>query len=333
MTKRNLRTEDKLAIDKLIKNQHSTIRGLATLSNDQIILETYYGRKTKESKFNVASITKSVMSLLIGIAIDKGYIQSVNERVMSYFPEYSFTDNNKQREQITIKHLLTMTTPFPFQNMREPLTRICRQPDWIEYGLKIMGNGGRIGTFKYSTTGAHILSAILTKATKMSAREFANLYLFRPLSIDDIPNYQMTFDIEHVFGSKMKGWVSDPLGYNSGGWGLTLTLTEMTKIGQLCLADGAINGLQLISKEWLKESVMAVKNSYGSYGYLWWIGDTDYEYMATGSGGSIIYINEKENIVITIASTVISKHVDRKKLIDKILDMLKSEEEHSGCGR
>lgn len=64
------------------------------------------------------------MSLLIGIAIDKGYIQSVNERVMSYFPEYSFTDSNKQREQITIKNLLTMTSPFPFQNMREPLTRI-----------------------------------------------------------------------------------------------------------------------------------------------------------------------------------------------------------------
>ena len=198
-----------------------------------------------------------------------------------------------------------MRTPFPFQNMREPLTRICRQPDWIEYGLKIMGNGGRIGTFKYSTTGAHILSAILTKATKMSAREFANLYLFKPLSIDDIPKYQMTFDIEHVFGSKMKGWVSDPLGYNSGGWGLTLTLTEMTKIGQLCLAGGAINGLQLISKEWLKESVMAVKNSYGSYGYLWWIGDTDYEYMATGSGGSIIYI--KKDVYLAFCFFSLSK--------------------------
>lgn len=324
MNKINLTPDDKLAIDKLIKNQHSNIRGLAISTNDEILLETYYGRKTKESKFNVASITKSVMSLLIGIALDKGYIQSVDEKVMSYFPEYTFTDSNKLREQITIKNLLTMTTPFPFQNMREPLTRICRQPDWVEYALKIMGSGGRIGTFKYSTTGAHLLSAILTKTTKLTAREFANLYLFKPLSIEEIPNYQMTFDIEHVFGNKMRGWVSDPLGYNSGGWGLTLTIAEMTKIGQLCLSDGEINGVQIISREWLKESIISVKNIYGYYGYLWWIGNTEYEYMATGSGGSIIYINEKKKIVIAIASTIISKHVDRKKLIDKILNLLQN---------
>lgn len=231
MNQINLTLEDNLTIDNLIKNQHSNIRGLAISLNDEVIFEKCYGRKTRESKFNVASITKSVMSLLIGIAIDKGYIQSVDDKVMSYFPEYKFNDSNKLRAQITIGNLLTMTTPFPIQNMREPLTRIYRQPDWEEYGLKIMESGGRIVTFKYSTTGAHILSAILTKATKMSAREFANLYLFKPLSIQEIPDHPMTFDIEHVFGNKMKGWVSDPLGYNSGGWGLTLTIDEMIKIG------------------------------------------------------------------------------------------------------
>lgn len=311
-----------LFIDKLVKNKYPNIRGLSVLKDEDIILETYYGRKNRDDKFNVASVTKSVMSLLIGIAIDKGYIKSVDEKVVSFFPEYEFADNNVLREQITIKNLLTMTAPFPFPNMREPLTRICRQKDWVEYALKIMGTGGRIGTFKYSTTGAHLLSAILTKATKMSAREFANEHLFRPLLIDEIPDFPMEFDIDHVFGKKMKGWVSDPLGNNAGGWGLSLSLNDMTKLGLLCAQDGRINEKQIISEKWLEESTTPIKNSYGYYGYLWWIRSNKDGYMATGSGGNIIYINKKKRIVITIASTIISKHIDRQGLIDNIISVL-----------
>ncbi|HAB0010443.1 TPA_asm: 6-aminohexanoate hydrolase [Listeria monocytogenes] len=311
-----------LMIDELVKKKYSNIRGLSVFQNETHVMETYYGRKTKKDKFNVASITKSVISLLIGIAIDKAYIRSVNEKVIDFFPEYKFTNNNVLRNQVTIKNLLTMTTPFPFPNMREPLTRICRQKDWVEYSLKIMGSGGRIGTFKYSTSGAHLLSAILTKATKMSAREFANKYLFEPLSIETVPNFPMKFDLDHVFGSKMKGWVSDPLGNNAGGWGLTLTLNEMSKLGQLCLHEGYFNGKQIISKEWLEESTCQVKNSYGYYGYLWWVRHNKEEYMAVGSGGNIIYINKNKRIVIAIASTIISKPADRQELIDKILSIL-----------
>lgn len=317
-----LTPEECLLIDKLVKKRSTNIKGLTILQNGKTTFETYYGRKTSDYKFNVASITKSVVSLLVGIAIDKGYIQSIDEKVMSFFPEYKFADTNLLREQITIENLLTMRAPFPFPNMREPLTRICRQNDWVEYGLKLMGTGGRIGTFKYSTIGAHILSAILTKTSKMSAREFANVNLFVPLSIDEIPNFPMEFDIDHVFGRKMKGWVSDPLGYNAGGWGLTLSLTDMAKIGQLCVQDGSFNEIQIVSKEWLQKSFIPTKNSYGYYGYLWWIGKNEHEYMATGSGGNIIYINEDRKIVIAIASTIGSKHIDRQGLIGEILSML-----------
>lgn len=315
----SLLPEELTSIDKLVKTQYSNVRGLSILQNEKTVLETYYGRKTETDKFNVASVTKSILSLLIGIAIDNGQIRSVDEKVMDFFPEYDFKDNNRLRNQITIRNLLTMTTPFPFPNMREPLKRITMQQDWVEYALKIMGNGGRIGTFKYSTTGAHIISAILTKATGMSAREFANIHLFSSLLIDPIPDYQMEYDMDHIFGKKMKGWVSDPLGYSSGGWGLTLTLTEMAKIGQLCLQEGYINGKQVVSKEWIKESTTPLKKNYG---YLWWLGDNDYEYMAVGSGGSIIYINESKQVVIAIASTIISRPKDRKGLIDKLLSML-----------
>lgn len=77
----------------------------------------------------MAVITKSVISLLIGIAIEKGDIGSVDEKVMFFFPEYEFSDNNKLRDEVTIKNLLTMTASFPFPNMKEPLKRICIQQD------------------------------------------------------------------------------------------------------------------------------------------------------------------------------------------------------------
>lgn len=185
-----------------------------------------------------------------------------------------------------------------------------------------MENGGRIGTLKYSTTGAHILSAIISKTTKMSAREFANEHLFTPIGMSGIEHVEMTCDLDHIFGKKMKGWVSDPLENNAGGWGLMLSLDDMTKLGKLCLNNGKINNTQIVSKNWLNESTMPVKNSYGNYGYLWWVRDNNDGFMATGSGGNIIYINQSKGVVITIAATIVSKHMDRQNLIDYILRMV-----------
>lgn len=316
----SLSGNERLKIDDLIKKQYANIRGISVFQNGENVYERYFGRKKESDKFNVASVTKSILSILIGIAIDKGYIKSVQEKVVDFFPEYQFDDTNKVRNRVTIEHLLTMTAPFPFPNMREPLGRMCRQKDWVQYSLQILGTGGRLGTFKYSTSGAHTLSAILTKGTQMSGREFANKFLFEPLNIPEIPFYPMQFDINHIFGSKVQGWVSDPKGYSAGGWGLTLSLEEMAKIGQLCIQGGTWADKQVVSKEWLHSSIIPRKNNYG---YLWWIGESEGEYMAVGSGGNIIYVNEESRTVIAIASTIVSRPRDRKYLIDTILTSLK----------
>jgi len=305
-------------LESTIKIQYKNLEGLLVLQDDYILYEKYYHGNNKENKFHVASVTKSVLSALIGIAIDKGFIKSMNEKVMPFFPEYEFNDRNRNRNHITIHHLLTMTAPFPFPNMKEPLYRICHQKDWIKYSLEMLGEGGKIGVFKYSTAGAHILSAILTKSTGMSAREFANIYLFEPLGIETIPDYPMIFDLDHIFGDDVRGWVSDPNQYSAGGWGLTLTLREMAKFGLLYQNNGSWNNKQILSEEWVHLST----NCYGNdYGYLWWIGkDKDTPaFLAQGSGGNVICVIPDKKITIIIASSIILKPTDRELLIKKYI--------------
>ncbi|MEG0327708.1 MAG: serine hydrolase [Erysipelothrix sp.] len=306
-------------ITKTIQTQYSNIRCISVSYNNKRVYEQYFKTRNFEQKFSVASVTKSIVSLLIGIAIDQGHIQSIDEKVMSYFPECYFNDTNSLRDTITIKNLLTMTAPYPFPAWKEPFLRMAKSEDWVEYSLGSLGKGGRIGTFKYSTSGTHILSALLTKATGMSAREYANQNLFNPIGIDEIPLYPMEFDQEHIFGNKVRGWVSDPLGYSAGGWGLTLSISDMVKIGQLCLQRGVWNQEKIVSEAWILESTTTDKNNYG---YLWWIGDRKREYIATGSGGNIIYVNETDNLIIAIASTIISRPKDRKYLVEDIRGLL-----------
>lgn len=323
-TKEVLDSQMIINLESTIRNKHKNIEGLLILQDGYILYEKYYNGNNKENKFHVASVTKSVLSALIGIAIDKGFIKSVDEKVMSFFPEYVFNDRNRNRNHITIEHLLTMTAPFPFPNMKEPLDRMCRQKDWMKYSLEILGEGGRIGSFKYSSAGAHILSAILTKSTGMSAREFGNIHLFEHLNIEKIPEHPMIFDLEHVFGEGVCGWVSDPAHYTAGGWGLALTLREMTKFGLLYQNHGSWNKKQIISEEWVERSTKDYGNDYG---YLWWTGK-DKEtsiFMALGAGGNAIYVHPEKRMTIAIASSIILKPGDRELLIkDYILPYINS---------
>ncbi len=183
---------DKLSkLEQTIKNDYNNINGIVLISNGNLAYEKYFNGKGPNDRHHVASVTKSVISALIGIAIDKGYIKSVEQKVFDFFPEYISYAADQQKQQITIRNLLTMTVPYPFEDWHEPLDILCQQQDWVRYTLDIMGKNGDLGAFKYSTAGAHVLSAILTQSTGKSARAFANEHLFTPLGMKEIPDYQM----------------------------------------------------------------------------------------------------------------------------------------------
>lgn len=302
-------------LEPKILSDYSNINGIVIVRKGYIAYEKYYHGYGPRDKHHVASVTKSILSALIGITIDAGYIKSVDQKVLDFFPEYVSDVADRQKQAITIRHLLTMTAPYPFEDWHEPLDKMCMEPDWVKYIIDMLGQKGSIGAFKYSTAGAHLLSAILTRSTGKSARELANEYLFQPIGMNEVPDFEMkAFGFEDLFGKNVRGWVQDPGKNSTGGWGLTLSPRDMARFGLLYLNRGIWDNKPLISEAWILESTLMNPNKYG---YLWWLREEDglFAYSALGDGGNVICCIPEKDLVIAIASEFIIHSRDRWTLI------------------
>ncbi|UFJ41238.1 beta-lactamase family protein [Brevibacillus humidisoli] len=308
-----------LKLDPMIQSGYSNVNGMIVVRNGYVAFEKYYNGYGPDDPHHVASVTKSIISALIGIAIDKGHIKSGDQKVLDFFPDYISHTADRQKKEITIRHLLTMTVPYPFEDWHEPLDKLCKQPDWVAYTIDRMGQKGKLGAFKYATAGAHLLSAIITRSTGKSAREFANEHLFSPIGMKKIPDYKMkSFGFDDLFGKNVKGWVADPTGNSTGGWGVTLTLRDMARLGFLYLNHGFWEHNQIISGAWTLESTSMNPNKYG---YLWWLHEEDgvFAYLAMGDGGNVICCIPEKDLVVAIASTIIMHPRDRWPLIKECI--------------
>jgi CubicO group peptidase (beta-lactamase class C family) len=305
-------------LEQMIRSQYRNIHGIVIVRKGYVVFESYFNGHGPLDAQHVASVTKSFTSALIGIAIDAGFIHSVDQKVLDFFPEYGADPADFQKRTITLRHLLTMTAPFAWKTgdrrESEPLDRLRRQRDWVTYILNLLGRNGQPGRFQYSTAGAHLLSAILTRATGMCAREFANERLFRPLGIPEIPDYPMkAFQLEDVFGKNLKGWIHDPNGNTTGGWGLSLTPRDMARFGFLYLNRGVWGEQRIISEAWIEASTASNPNHYG---YLWWLRDGGM-YSALGSGGNMISCIPEKDLVVAITATIVPKPRDHWLLFEK----------------
>ncbi|USB31675.1 serine hydrolase [Paenibacillus sp. YPG26] len=308
-------TDKLLALEPIIQSEYSNINGIVIIKDGYLAYERYFNGHGPEDTHHVASVTKSLISALVGIAIDKGYIPHEDKKVLDYFPEYITENLDSQKQEITLRHLLTMTAPYSFEDWKEPLDKLCMQPDWVKYTLDILGENGKIGAFKYSTAGTHLLSAIISRSTGRSAREFAGEHLFSPIGMRAIPDYEMqSFGFDDLFGRNVKGWVHDPSGISTGGWGLTLTPRDMARFGLLYLNRGRWLDRQIISESWVEKSVARNANTYG---YLWWLREEDgiYAYSAAGDGGNLICCIPSLSLVVAIASEFTTNARDRWTLI------------------
>lgn len=299
-------------LEQILLKQYRYVNGIMITQKGKTIFERYNGF-TPTDPHNVASVTKSILSALIGIAIDQGNIKSVDQKVLEFFPEYKVAPKDTKKKSITIKHLLTMTAPTGSKSIGkrwEPLDRLRRQRDWGTYILDALGQG-KPG-FQYSTAGSHLLSIILTRATGLSAWAFANQYLFNPLGMQQIPEVVMDgFKLDDVFGDRVSGWIHDPQGFTVGGWGLTLTPRDMALFGQLYLNNGLWNKKQILSKEWIDQTLIPNSNNYG---YLWWLKED--MYAAIGSGGNMICCIPDKQLVVTIVAKISSKVRDPWEIVD-----------------
>ena len=318
---------------KEILNNYSSkndvnIRQIVAYIDNKLEIEEYFEGFSKEDTMNVMSVTKSITSLLIGIAIDKGFIKSVDEYVMDYYKDsYTPKRGEKTIYEVTIKHLLTMTAPY--KGKSEPWKKVCTLDDW---SLSILDSlGGRNGItneFRYHTLGTQILLGIIRIASGMNVLDFANEYLFKPLGMESRVNANCTskedqFNYLMNKGPHGKVWFMDPTDMPTAGWGISLSAFEMAQIGLMILNNGIFNNTRVISKKYLDEmtkSYVSLDYKFGNqdYGYLWWLPHRSSDIVAAiGDGGNVIYINRKHNVVVAVTGYFKPMVFDRVEYIEK----------------
>ncbi|MCL2843293.1 MAG: beta-lactamase family protein [Oscillospiraceae bacterium] len=312
------------ALEEAISGDYSNIAGMVALQEGNPLYENYFNACTATTAIHVFSVTKSVISILIGIAIDKGYIKSIDQKVLEFFPDYKIKRGEKTIQAVTMKHMLTMTAPYKYKSA--PYTKYFTSDDWVTSALDLLGGKKPIGEFRYTPLiGPDILSGILANTTGQSVLDFAREHLFLPLGITVASNINFK-DKEEQFAflkaKNISGWVADPKGIHTAGWGLTMTALDMAKIGKLCLDNGTWNGKQIVSEQWIEESTKEQSRWTElnlAYGYLWWpnIGNG---YAAMGDSGNVIYINPAKKLVVSIASLYKPTAKDRIELIMKYVE-------------
>jgi len=299
-----LASEQNIDSDELVKayEKGEDIVGLKSLlvsRNGVLVSEEYFTEMGADDLFETRSVTKSVISALIGIAIKEGFLTSTDQKLSEFLTPLGYTLED-EKANITIENLLTMSAGFEWNEFESGYS----YRDWvinddqIEYCISGRLENAPGEEFAYSSEEAHLLSVILTEATGMSTHDFAFDYLFEPLgmSIEDF------------------GWGAFPQGYFNGGADLSLKPKDMIKIGNLYLNNGSYNGNQIIPSYWIQESTNTrISTNLGGYlpdyGYLWWMNrsGSNYCYFANGYGGQLIGIfPDLESVIVTTSEWQLS---------------------------
>ncbi|MBQ6478622.1 MAG: serine hydrolase [Erysipelotrichaceae bacterium] len=319
-------------LHELIREKEKNICQIVAYKNNRKVYTDCWNDYQENDCVHIMSATKSVIALLIGIAIDRGQIESVEDKVLKYFPEYKVKRGEKTIYDITIKHLLTMRAPYKCKG--DPWTKVCISENWTNTSLDLLGGRkGLTDEFNYQTVCLHILSGILYKATGMLTVDYANEYLFEPLGIQKHVNYTAKSAEEHkafTIEKTPKGnvWFADPQGLGTPGYGLCMSAEDMARIGLLCLNKGRYEEKRIVSSKWIEEMTRPrhVDSKYFrgmDYGYLWWIIDREKQiYAAIGNSGNVIYVNPEKNIVIAVASYFKPTVFDRVDFIQKYIEPL-----------
>ncbi|MEG0239602.1 serine hydrolase domain-containing protein [Anaerorhabdus sp.] len=306
----------------LIQKDYDNTAGIIIKKKDKVIYEEYFDESNQDTASHLFSMTKSIVSICIGIAIDQGYIKSVDDKVLDYFPEYEVKKGEKTIQQITIRHLLTMTAPYKY--IFAPYTKHFSNTDWVKSALDYLGGKKPIGNFRYTPiVGPDILTGILTKVTGKSVLDYARENLFNPLDIHvekSIVFKDKESQMTYYKTKTISVWVSDEMGVNTCGWGLSLSARDLVKIAELYLNHGQYHNQQIVSAEWVRQSTSKQstwKSKNLDYGYLWWLVKDGY--AALGDGGNVVYVNKKENMIVVITGYFKPRCKDRLDLIEQVI--------------
>ena len=265
------------------------VDSIVIIRHGYLVADINFHPFSADEKHILYSCTKSIVSSLIGIAIEEGYIAGVDTPVLDFFPDLEVKNMDDIKQSMTLENLLSMTTGFECRDSYlynfEGLTKMHESYDWVQHVLDLPMLYQPGTTFEYCNGSSFLLSAIIKETTGMSAHDFAKEHLFAPLGITD--SY----------------WETNPQGINYGYSDLFLTPKDMAKFGFLYLHDGVWDGKQIVPANWVKASTQEFipATLQDGYGYQWWINDAGY-YMALGYRGQFIFVLPDLDMVVVIVS-------------------------------
>ena len=287
-------------ISQLIRDRDSydNVLSMLIVKNGKLVHEVYSPYCQRNTLHWMASITKTITSTLIGIAIDKGYIESPDSTLYELLPQFTEHFRDPLKKKIALKHIMTMTSGFDwnervsYNNPSNSEWQMVESEDWMSYVVSKPSKEEPGTLFNYNTGGLHLLSAVIKSATGLYAHQFAEKYFFHPMGIY---GYQ---------------WNRDPMGYPCTGGtdgGLGLRTRDIAKFGWLFLRDGTWKGKRIISEKWIKEAPHIHLTTGGrgsSYAYNWTTGfgmvnGKRLEFIATfGYGGQTLYIVPEYDLIV-----------------------------------
>ena len=279
-----------------------TIYSLLVIKNGYLIAEGYFNEGSVEQKARLQSVTKSYTSALVGIALDQGYLSSLDQKMMDFFPEVADQITDPRKEQITIRQMLQMRTGYPWEEtapvLWEGLLSGYYLPLIEEFPL-IADPGTE---FHYSNLTSNWLGIIVARACGTNLKSFAEEHLFSAIDVE------------------VGEWGTDAEGHNNGCGDLHFTARDAAKFGLLYLNDGEYEGNQVVPADWVHDSLQRYSediNATGGfpanwglsigdigYGYQWWSARADEHHfdLAWGHGGQLIVLLDELDMVIVVTS-------------------------------
>jgi CubicO group peptidase (beta-lactamase class C family) len=287
----------------------------ATLSRLRVLIVARHGKTQVERHFhgpaldapaNVKSVSKSVLSALVGIAIAEGSLEGVDQPVAPFFQRYLTADDDPRKQDITVGHLLSMQSGLE-RTSGANYGRWVSSPNWVRYAITrpMVADPGEARL--YSTGNSHLLSAVLTQATGGSTLAFGRHYLAEPLGI------------------RLPSWLADPQGIYFGGNEMRLTPRAMLRFGELYRNGGRHDGRQIVPEAWVRESLEPRASSRWTgdgYGYGWFLTRVRGHDMfyAWGYGGQFIFvIPGLELTVVTTSDPDVAREREHTREVRRLL--------------
>jgi CubicO group peptidase (beta-lactamase class C family) len=287
------------ALDE-VRQRDLALHAMLVIRHGYIVKEKYFSAYNEGASHDLFSCTKSFVSALMGIAVDKGYVTDVALPVLGFFPGRSFAGTDARKKAITVDNLLTMSSGLEWVEGDETYRRMDTLPggDWVSFVLDLPMAAEPGHRFNYSSGGSHILAAIIQQSSGKSLYDFARASLFGPLGISD------------------PRWETDPEGLPIGGWGLRLSPRDMAKLGYLYLHEGRWEGKQVVPSAWVRQSTRPHIKADGQwgYGYQWWVDASVPCFAARGRYGQSIFVVPRLDLVVVFTAHIASDDPERELL-------------------